>query len=153
MVSRVVFIGTPHHGSALASRAIGRLGSILVSPSDEIKVLHKQLMDENPGVFSQEFQRGIPTSIDLLKPESAMLNSVRQLNVAETVQLHSIIGQGRWQVGSGDSDGVVPVTSARHANASSEMYVEAPHSGLTHDPAVIGELFAILRLHLASEDQ
>ena len=148
MASRVVFIGTPHHGSAVASRAIGRLGSILVSPSDEITALRKQLIDANPGAFSQEFQRRIPTSIDLLKPDSEMLNAVRRMNVAENVELHSIIGRGRWQIGSGDSDGVVPVTSARHPYASSEKYVEAPHSGLTHDPAMIDELIAIMRLHL-----
>ena len=58
-----------------------------------------------------------------------------------------LLGHGRWQIGSGDSDGVVPVTSARHPYASSEKYVDAPHSGLTHDTAAISELIAIMRLH------
>lgn len=64
-VSRAVFIGTPHRGSGWAQRLVGRLGSALVEVSQQTSAEHRRLMQDNPGVFSREVQRRIPTSIDL----------------------------------------------------------------------------------------
>jgi len=61
--------------------------------------------------------------------------------------LHSVIGHGRWMPGNGDSDGVVPVTSARQSNAVSEQWVTEKHTDLPRDPAMIDELLSILQTH------
>ncbi len=61
LVTRVVFIGTPHRGSALAQRTIGRVGSLLIEESPEIKAEHGRLLDDNPRTFSKEFSRRVPT--------------------------------------------------------------------------------------------
>jgi pimeloyl-ACP methyl ester carboxylesterase len=149
-VSRVVFIGTPHRGSAVAQLAIGRIGSLLVREPPEVRERHRQVIAANPGVFSRELDRRYPTSVDLLNPSSNMLLTISCLPIAPHVQYHSIIGTGCWMIGNGDSDGVVPVESARLRGATTETLVTDRHTELPQDPKVIDEIFRILREH-ASE--
>jgi pimeloyl-ACP methyl ester carboxylesterase len=144
LVSRVVFIGTPHRGSALAQRAIGRVGALLVKEKREAKEQHDRLIRDNPGTFSREFARRVPSSIDLLDPDSPLLQAIESLPIESRVRIHSIIGYGRWMFGNGDSDGVVPVTSAWHFGSSSQKFVDEKHSKLPQDSAVIDEVFSIL---------
>jgi hypothetical protein len=49
--------------------------------------------------------------------------------------------------GNGDSDGVVPVTSAKHERSTSVVMVNQKHAKLTEDPAVIQQVIRILREH------
>jgi pimeloyl-ACP methyl ester carboxylesterase len=147
LVSRVVFIGTPHRGSALAQRAVGRVGSLLIDEPAELKAEHRRLLDDNPKAFSKEFSRRVPTSIDMLEPRSELLQAVNSLPLNPTVRTHSIIGQGRWMLGYGDSDGVVPVASAMHERSASTTMVTEKHAQLTRDPAVIEQVLMILREH------
>jgi len=149
-VSRVVFIGTPHRGSAVAQLAIGRIGSLLVREPPELQERHRRVLAENPGVFSPELARRYPTSVDLLNPSSNLLLTISCLPIAPHVRYHSIIGKGCWMIGNGDSDGVVPVDSARLSGATTETLVTDRHTELPQDPVVIDELFRILREH-ASE--
>jgi pimeloyl-ACP methyl ester carboxylesterase len=146
-VSRVVYIGTPHRGSAIAQRAIGRLSSLLIQEPTELQSAHRKLIQDNPDVFSNEFSKRIPTSIDLLEPDSPLLSAIASLPVEPHVHTHTILGRGRWMPGSGDSDGVVPVSSARQLTAESEKHVEEKHSNLTKDPSTIQELLSILHVH------
>ncbi|GAB5401978.1 MAG: hypothetical protein Aurels2KO_02090 [Aureliella sp.] len=148
-ISRVIFIGTPHKGSVIANRLVGRIGSALVELPEPRKQAHRQLIDCNPGTFSVEIQRRIPTSIDLLEPESCLLQAISQLAVNPRVDLHSIIGDSTWRPLVGRSDGVVPVDSARGVAAQSERFVDEPHTTLHQHPDSRDELLRILRLHLA----
>jgi pimeloyl-ACP methyl ester carboxylesterase len=148
-IERVVFIGTPHYGSAMAQRMIGRITSLLVREPDTDEERHRCLIAANPGAFSEEFTRRIPTSIDLLVPDSPMLQAIASLPAAPSVQFHSVIGQGHWMIGDGDSDGVVPISSARYLESESELRVQAKHTRLTRVPEVIDEVFRILRIHAA----
>jgi hypothetical protein len=50
-------------------------------------------------------------------------------------------------LGNGDSDGVVPVSSATQAGSVSEKRVPGKHADLTSDPEMIEELLRILRVH------
>jgi pimeloyl-ACP methyl ester carboxylesterase len=147
MVSRVIFIGTPHRGSALAQRAIGRVGSLLIKETADLKDEHDRLIKDNPGVFSEEFSRRIPTSIDMLEPKSDLLQAIHRLPINSRVRVHSIVGEGRWMPGNGDSDGVVPVSSAKHEQSLSVTMVAQKHAKLTEDPAVIQQVLRILREH------
>lgn len=149
LVSRVVFIGTPHRGSALAQRMLGRVGSVLIEEPADLKNEHNKLVRDNPDTFSSEFTRRVPTSIDMLDPNSELLSAINNLPIRPGVQIHSIIGHGRWMPGNGDSDGVVPVTSAYLPGADSEALVIEKHAKLTADPTVIAEVFAIMRAHQA----
>jgi pimeloyl-ACP methyl ester carboxylesterase len=147
-ISRVVFLGTPHRGSPWARRPVGRYGAKLVEEPSSMEEMHQQLVHDNPGVFSREFTRRIPTSIDLLRADSALLQSMNRLPLDGRVQLHSIIGSGYWMLGGGKSDRVVPVSSAQIPLVTSEKFVHAKHTHINGNPDAIEELFCILRRHL-----
>lgn len=146
-VSRVIYIGTPHLGSAWARRVVGSVGSALVETAPAVAERHDQLVRDNPDDFSDELTRRFPTSIDLLEPSSPLLNAAAKLPYRPGVALHTVVGEGRYTVGSGPSDGVVPVNSARLAGSSSEKFVESSHSSLPRNEQVILEVLRILAEH------
>ena len=148
-ISRLVFIGTPHRGSTYARRPIGRLASSLVSPPEERQRSHRELIDRNPGAFRSEVSQRIPSSIDMLEPSSELLQTIDKLPIAPNVKLHSIIGNSRWTLGNGPSDGIVPVESARHAKAISERKIFETHSKLHKHQDAVCELIAILNQHVS----
>ncbi|MCA9132657.1 MAG: alpha/beta fold hydrolase [Planctomycetales bacterium] len=144
-VARVVFIATPHQGSVYARRLIGRIGSILVRIPEDYRAAHAELISCNPGVFSPELQRRIPTSIDLLEPNSKLLQAIARLPIdPHRVQMHSLIGDSRYTLGYGRSDGVIPIASAREPRASSELIIRAKHAELNKTPEAICEVQRIL---------
>lgn len=147
MVSRVVFIGTPHRGSALAQRAIGRFGSLLVREPEELRQRHRQTIEANPGVFSAEFSRRFPTSVDLLNPSSELLQAIACMQIHPAIPSHSVIGNWRPMIGNGPSDGIVPVESARIAGVETELVVHQKHTEMTNSPEVIAEVMRIMREH------
>jgi pimeloyl-ACP methyl ester carboxylesterase len=146
-VKRVVFIGTPHQGAATASRVAGRIASGLVQQPADRQQMHRSLVAANPGVFGREFQRRIPTSVDLLEPDNPLLSAMARLNFAADVRIHSVVGMRAGRLGA-PSDGVVPVTSARHPGASSETFINARHQQLTRDFGTLAEISRILAEHL-----
>jgi pimeloyl-ACP methyl ester carboxylesterase len=150
MVQRVIYMGTPHRGSPWARRPVGRLGARLVEEPQQLQQDHQQLVAGNPHVFSEEFSRRIPTSVDLLRNDSPLLLAMDRLPVLPHVQQHSVIGSWVPMSGVGDSDGVVPVNSAIRKGAVSEKIVTAQHSGLHRSDDGLDELFRILRLHAAA---
>jgi pimeloyl-ACP methyl ester carboxylesterase len=146
-VARIVFIGTPHRGSAWASRTVGQVGAALVAEPPERKASFEQLVRDNPDVFRGDLQQRIPTSVDLLEPTSALLQAMNELPYRSGVPLHTILGSGRWTLGEGPSDGVVAVDSARLEGVQSELVVDASHEELPRQEAVMAEVVRILRRH------
>ncbi len=147
-VSRVVFIGTPHLGSPWARRPIGLIGSRLVEEPPSFQDEHSQLVRDNPEAFSREFTRRVPTSIDLLKPNSPLLAAINDLPLDQQVPIHTIFGSGYFMLAAGNSDSVVPVTSARIADAVTERSIHAKHTKIHQEPQGISELLCILKAHL-----
>lgn len=145
LVSRTIFIATPHRGSATASRGVGRVGSALVKSPPDVQAAHQQLICDNPDVFSAEVRRRVPTSVDLLEPQSELLQAIGRLPVRPGVVLHSIIGDHRYMIGEGRGDGVVPVSSARISGVASELLVDAKHVRVQQDPESVAEVLRILR--------
>ncbi len=80
-VSSVIFMATPHRGSNYARRLIGRVGSSLVRTTEAQRQEHDKLVRCNPGVFKQEVRKRIPTSIDLLDPDSSLLKAINELPI------------------------------------------------------------------------
>lgn len=148
-VERVVYIGTPHRGSALSRRVIGRVGSALVRPS-AADAQFVELVESNPVVFGGRTVRRRPTSIDLLEPTSPLLAALARMPTSPWVRLHSIIGTGGMTPLEGPSDGVVTVASAHVDGVDSELFVPARHSELQHNDMTIAELARILRLHAST---
>ncbi len=143
-VRRVVFMATPHRGSEIASRPVGRMASGMVR-LDGTSL--SQLVDNSLGVRRDENQE-IPTSIDLLEPTNPTLLSIASLPVSPCVAAHSIIGMGRGGVVCPPGDGVVPISSARIPGVESEFYVESGHD-VHQRPAAIHEVRRILLQHAA----
>ncbi len=148
-VKRVVYMGTPHRGSAYAKRCVGRLTSKLVRRPAWEQGRHRKMIAANPGVFSDEVRGRIPTSIDLLDPDSRLLQAIEGLQVSPNVRLHSVIGDYGWRIGFGRSDLVVPVQSAREPAAVSELVVKAKHQNVNKELVVVRELLCILNRHAA----
>jgi hypothetical protein len=152
-VSRVVFIATPHRGSLIASLGVGRLASLSVRPPQEMRQLHDRVIQMNPGAFRPEFERRVPTTIDMLEPDSRPLQAIASLRPPCWVSLHSIVGVGHASLTGGRDDCVVAESSAHTEGAVSEICVPASHTKVHHHPLAIAEVRRILAQHLAETSQ
>ncbi len=146
-VRRVVFLATPHRGSELSRRVVGRLGASLISEPDDISNLLTQLIKDNPDAFKRRFRR-LPSSIETLEPDSNILRALLQMPAnPEGVAFHSIIGSLRPDNVEKTSDGVVPYLSAHIDGVTSELVVRSDHSVQKSQDA-IREVHRILLEHL-----
>jgi hypothetical protein len=143
----VIYIATPHRGSSDATRCIGRISSALVEERPDLVVRHQQLVRDNPCAFRPELQRGIPTSVDLLEPQSCILQATNSLPYSQFVALHTVLGDVQWTPIQGRSDGVVAVSSARIERVETELSVAARHTDVQRDPNTVREVICILNRH------
>jgi hypothetical protein len=126
---------------------VGLVGSALVVEPPDRSARHAQLVRDNPDAFYTELKRGIPTSIDLLEPSSCILQATNRLPYRYDVRLHSIIGDDRWTLSEGRSDGVVAVSSARLAGVQSEISIDASHTEIQRRSETSAEVIRILCAH------
>jgi hypothetical protein len=146
-VRRVIYIATPHGGSSLASRAVGRAASMLVRRPPQAQAIHDAIIEANPGAATPAFEKGVPTTIDVLEPSSPFLLALRALRPSCGVATHSIIGDVHHSMSTGPGDCVVPVSSAREPGVVSEMDVPASHTKVHHHPLTVAEVIRILEEH------
>jgi pimeloyl-ACP methyl ester carboxylesterase len=149
-VRRVISIGSPHQGSSWAVRPIGRLGAALAQPSVDRAARHELLLESNPGVFSDEVTARAPTSIDMLRPDSALLKAIASLPTSPCVKMHTIFGYGRENLIDGAGDGVVPINSALSPKAASQLGIEASHTTIHRRLETVDEIVRILSEHRAA---
>lgn len=145
-VSRLIFIATPHMGANSASGVVGRVSSALVQTPPEDAIQHQQLIAQNPGVFADYVQARLPTSVDLLRPNSPALEALREMCINPRVTLHNIIAV---HDPIGPSDGVVPVASAWHPNCQTERSIASPHGRAHRASQASCEVMEILNRHWA----
>ncbi len=149
-VRRVVFLATPHRGSEIARRLVGRVVSSQISEPDRYHRLLMGLVKENPDAFNVRRFRHMPTSIDTLEPESKVLLALLGMKPAEGVIFHSIIGSLRPDGIRDTTDGVVSYHSAHIDGVASEKVVRSDH-GVQKDPVAILEVRRILHEHLKAD--
>lgn len=147
-VKRVVFVATPHAGSSLASRGVGRIAALTVQQPPQSKAIHDEAVVMNPDAFHSDYQRSLPTTIDILEPSSSILRALRELRTPCWVTTHSIIGTAHQSLVSGPDDCVVPASSARLPGVTSELEVPATHTRVHHHPQTVMEIERILLEHL-----
>lgn len=145
---RVVFIATPHAGSIWARRPIGRLSASLAKPDPVRAARYAALLRDNPGVFSSQVSSGIPTSIDMLNPDSKILQAMRSLPASSEISFHSIYGKGFFNFSEGRGDGVVSLRSANSPLASTHYTVHAFHTKVHRKLDSVNEVWRILTMHL-----
>ena len=140
LVKRIIFISTPHRGSAIASGGIGALGSRLI----RLPAIITSSVPRQIARLANARGMRIPTSIDGLSPKSPLFKVYD--GVAIRSPHHSIIGDR----GRGDtphsSDGVAPYWSSHLDTARSELIVPTGH-GAMNSPLAIAEIQRILRLN------
>jgi pimeloyl-ACP methyl ester carboxylesterase len=146
-VRRVISIATPHEGSTWAMRPIGRLGSLLARPEPDRIVRHAELLRANPGVFSDEISARVPTSVDMLDPDSAVLRAMAFLPTNPCVRFHTVFGYGRTRLAIGEGDGIVGVDSALSPRATSQTGVDASHMTIHRKLESVSEVVRILDEH------
>lgn len=152
-VKRVIFVGTPHRGAALAHQMIGRISSSLVKRDPDGMSRLVQLAEQNDGFLNRLIwkpafgQARLPTSIDLLDPQHPLLQAVDSLPIDQRVQVHTIAGKWLFTIGPGGGDGVVPLSSAVHPQAQTELVINASHTAVHRAPEAIAEIWTILKSH------
>ncbi len=153
-VARVVFLGTPHHGSKLSPTPLAREATKLVRLPKFLMDSATDLTGENPGVSV----RSLPTSVDMLAPHAPALEILASRPKPAGVKYHSVIGVApkdvavveRWLSGDTEpGDGVVPVASARLEGVDSELVVPASHYEVHQHPLAVREVRRILTEHAA----
>jgi len=146
-VGRLVFIGTPHKGTTHLSAKTGHVSAALVHEDPCLKDAHKKLIHENPAAFRKEFRKRVPISLDLVSPESLLLSGIYRLPIQPDIPTHTILGNGWWSIHDGQSDGIVPVSSARLPGVQTEIMVKSLHTHLNRDAGPVCEVLRILRVH------
>jgi pimeloyl-ACP methyl ester carboxylesterase len=148
MVSRVVFVSTPHRGSPLGDDLVGRIASRMIRVPSDILQIRETLARYNGQSAVSEAFRGTryATSVAQLGAGNPVLSAIQEAPLSEGVPFHSIVGyNGREPLPAG-GDGVVPYTSAHLEGALSELVVSSDHSAEEREEA-IREMRRILRLH------
>jgi hypothetical protein len=169
-VESVVFISTPHSGSFLAGRWMGRLASRLFQAPKVLMDLSRELSETGVLVAGQEvvkragsffgrfrededaeLQRKIASpssSVDNMDPNQPFIRTLQSIPVASSVRAHSIIPVRGGAPPTGQNDGVVEYASAHISEAISEYVVyHSMHSTQSH-PETIQELRRILLDHI-----
>jgi len=148
-IRRVIFIATPHRGSELGDQFIGQLAKRLIRLPGSLRSTYRALLAQNADdFFTPQIRAGLPTSVDELRRDNRLLETLSRLPVGPGVVYHSIIGQQDAGIGlDSSSDGVVPYARAHLDGASSELVVPGDH-GCQDSPETIQEIRRILGEHL-----
>lgn len=151
-VKRVVFMATPHRGSAVAGWwPVNLVRGVLQVPRE---VLQATAAVTSAAAFDESLLRrnakGVPTSVDDMTERNPWLLALAELPLVDGVKGHSIVALRGGSKAPEGSDGVVPYRSAHVAYVESEKIVRSNHSA-QQNPEAIEELRRILRLHLAEQ--
>ena len=140
-VKRIIFVSTPHRGSALASGGIGALGARLIRLPFKLVSAVPKTVFAALAPNSDPNKARPPTSISGLSPKNPVLLAMDKLPIE--APHNSIIGdRGRGDTPN-SSDGVVPYWSSHLDSAQSEVIVPTDH-GAMKSPKAVAEIHRIL---------
>lgn len=154
-VKRIVFLGTPHHGSEFVHSFVGGLGSTVSRRPVAMKSLMIRVTTDNPNCMTDEMKdilaRGGPTSVQGLSPDHPLIGAFASIPLNPITPFHTIIGSGSENSSGEISDGIVTYASAHLEGAESEFVLPVRHTKYD-EPVVIATIVGILRLHLDRND-
>ena len=147
VVTRVVFIATPHQGSFRVTTFVLDLVRRLVTLPVTVVEGVAEVAQSNPNAVSLKTRGGIPTAVDNMRPGNRFVQTLAASPLAPGVSAHSIIAvRGLGPITSGN-DGVVAYESAHLDGVASEKVVRSSHSTQS-EPDTIQEVRRILREHV-----
>lgn len=149
-VKRVIFMATPHRGSALADSRFARDFSAHVKLSDEVRIAAEKYF--HPPATTTLSTDHVPTAVESLSAENPVLLAVDRLPIPPRTKYHSIIANRDAANQPGGTDSIVPYTSSHLDGVASETIIHSKH-GCTRNPDAIREVERILLLHLAEIDK
>ena len=147
MVHRTIFIATPHNGSNLAGRSLGRVTRNFVRPPEESTQAYCQIRRDNPGALTELASKPL-TSIDLLLEGGPFLETMARLPRNPAVTTHTILGTAHRGLLGPKGDFIVPIESASIPDSRSELHVQATHLNIVPNPQTIAETSRILQENL-----
>ena len=162
-VRRVIFLGTPHHGSDLSPSFPARLAEHFIRYPTRLMRLANEVAKANPVAWPILHKGALPTSLDMLKPGSPVLELIAYEPDPAGVHYHSIIGELprderfiEYFIPGGTTrektDGVVTYASAHLESVDSEIIVPADHLHIHHHPLAVQEVKRILLEHAHMEE-
>ena len=167
-IQRVITIATPHRGSNFSNGRTQLLSRWLIDMPRKLVGARDQVLKDNPDLIVDRRLFLIDTSIESLAPESPVLPVMLNAALAPWVKHHNIVGLVSHEAGElgvkerlvsrvserivgddvGEGDGIVEFANAHLENVSSEIVVDADHTGVHRHPRSILEVRRILMEHL-----
>jgi pimeloyl-ACP methyl ester carboxylesterase len=146
-VRRVIFIATPHRGSALTTGlVVSWLARFVTLPVDVLGAT-ADLLEGNADALLIDPRGPRFGSIYDMRPGSPFLEALAAIPIATGISAHSIIPVRGAEAGERATDGVVTFSSARLDGVESELVIPfAGHSVQGH-PVTIEEVRRILLEH------
>lgn len=143
-VRQVIFIATPHRGTAMADASFAHLGSRLVRLPGDLLNFQMRVFSAIGDVFDGDLPKmQAVNGINSLSSQSPLYAALETAPFAPGVRVHSIIGDRGRGDSPHSSDGIVPYSSSHLAIAESELIVPTGHDAQAH-PATEAEIRRIL---------
>jgi pimeloyl-ACP methyl ester carboxylesterase len=159
---RVIFLGTPHHGSKLSPTFPARVAEDFVRLPGRLLRVAQDVAKDDPRAWPSLRDGGLPTSVDWLAPGAPALELLASRPAPPRVRYHSVIGikpcDTRWlevvlpsAETEGRSDGIVSYASAHLDGVASELTVPADHFHVHSHPLSVAEVRRILQEHAGTD--
>jgi pimeloyl-ACP methyl ester carboxylesterase len=151
-VGRLVFVATPHQGSDMANRPLGRLFESKIVRDDPFTAALKEAKRTNGRqVLTPEVKLSRLDGIGGMRPGAAVLNATAELPIDSAVPYHSIMPLVKPPGSALATDLVVKYRSSHIDGAESELTYPGIHVQ-TDTPRVASEIRRILLEHQAKLD-
>ena len=149
-IRRAIFLATPHDGLSAAATPGGVLSERLTRPPQDMTGLAAQVDRDNPGAI-RPYMHDLPNSIGMLRRREPTHRALRSLPISPAVRINTVAGTGRFvPTAIARGDGIVPISSARHEGAESEVLVPESHTTINTSQYTLVEVDRILKRHSAS---
>ncbi|HMN21906.1 MAG TPA: alpha/beta fold hydrolase [Ottowia sp.] len=150
-VGRVIFIATPHRGTAVAEQTLARWFSGLIRlPFNFVDAFGQALQTRAATPAADSVLARLPNSIDQLSEHDPFVQAAAALPISDRIDYHSIIARLHTEGALESSDdGLVPYRSAHLAGSTSERVIVSGHS-VQESAAAILEIRRILHEDLAA---
>lgn len=151
-VRRLVFVATPHQGSNMANRPLGRMLEFKIKRDDSFTAAVRDAARENGNqALNPELVVHRIDGVGGLRPDNPLMQAAASLPISPQVIYHSIIPQIGTENCHFGTDLVVKYWSSHIEGAASEKITPGIHIS-TDRPVVYDEIRRILLEHLATGD-